>query len=62
MGKTKFVETSPNKTLEGVAGGLIFATIFGVIFAIDNISIFGAIVISLLVAIASVLETFLNLI
>ena len=54
IGKTSFCETSPNKTLEGVAGGLIFATIFGVIFAIDNISIFGAIVISLLVAIASV--------
>ena len=54
MGKTKFCETSPNKTLEGVAGGLIVATIFGVIFAIDNISVFGAIVISLIVALASV--------
>lgn len=54
MGKTKFCETSPNKTLEGVAGGLIFATIFGVIFAIDNVSIFGAIVISFIVALASV--------
>lgn len=54
MGKTKFCETSPNKTLEGVAGGLIFATIFGVIFAIDNVSTFGAIVISLIVALASV--------
>ena len=54
MGKTKFCETSPNKTLEGVAGGLIFATIFGVIFAIDNVSVLGAIVISFIVAIASV--------
>ncbi len=54
MGKTKFCETSPNKTLEGVAGGLIVATIFGVIFAIDNISVFGAIVISLLVGLSSV--------
>ncbi len=54
MGKTKFCETSPNKTLEGVAGGLIFATIFGVFFAIDNVSTFGAIVISLVVALASV--------
>lgn len=54
MGKTKFCETSPNKTLEGVAGGLIVATILGVIFAIDNVSIFGAIVISLIVALASV--------
>lgn len=54
IGKTKFCETSPNKTIEGVIGGLIVATIFGVIFAIDNISIFGAIVISLIVALASV--------
>jgi phosphatidate cytidylyltransferase len=54
LGKTKFCETSPNKTLEGVAGGLILATIFGVVFAIDNLSIFGAIVISLIVALASV--------
>lgn len=54
MGKTKFCETSPNKTLEGVAGGVIVATILGVFFAIDNISIFGAIIISIIVAIASV--------
>ncbi len=54
MGKTKFCETSPNKTLEGVAGGVIVATILGVMFAIDNISLFGAIVISIIVAIASV--------
>ncbi len=54
IGKTKFCETSPNKTLEGVAGGLLFATIFGVIFAIDNLSMFGAVVISLIVALASV--------
>jgi len=29
LGKTKFSPTSPNKTLEGVAGGIIFGTIFG---------------------------------
>lgn len=54
MGKTKFCETSPNKTVEGVAGGLVVATIFGIVFAIDNISIFGSIIISLLVALASI--------
>ena len=54
MGKTKFCETSPNKTLEGVAGGLVFATILGSLFAIDNISTFGAIIISLIVGLASV--------
>ncbi|QKF80834.1 phosphatidate cytidylyltransferase [Halarcobacter ebronensis] len=54
IGKTKFCETSPNKTIEGVAGGLVVATIFGLIFAIDNVSVFGAIVISVAVALASV--------
>jgi len=29
IGKTKFSDTSPNKTLEGVIGGVIIATIFG---------------------------------
>ncbi len=54
MGKTKFCETSPNKTIEGVIGGLFVATILGTIFSIDNLSTFGAIVISLIVALASV--------
>ncbi len=54
MGKTKFCETSPNKTIEGVIGGLVVATILGTIFSIDNLSTFGAIVISLIVALASV--------
>ena len=54
FGKTKFCETSPNKTIEGVVGGLVIATILGVIFAIDNIPTWGAIIISLVVALASV--------
>lgn len=54
IGKTKFCETSPNKTIEGVVGGLVIATIFGVIFAIDGLSTLGAIVISFTVALASV--------
>lgn len=29
IGKTKFSETSPNKTLEGVFGGILFATVAG---------------------------------
>lgn len=29
IGKTKFSDTSPNKTLEGVIGGIVIATIFG---------------------------------
>lgn len=54
MGKTKFCETSPNKTIEGVIGGVVVATIFGLIFSLDNISTLGAIVISVAVAVASV--------
>lgn len=54
VGKTKFCETSPNKTVEGVAGGLVVATIFGMIFAIDEITIFGSMIISVLVALASI--------
>ena len=54
MGKTQFCETSPNKTLEGVAGGIITATILGTIFSINEVSLFGAITISAIVAVASV--------
>ncbi len=54
IGKTKFCETSPNKTLEGVAGGVLTAAILGSIFAIDELSFVGALVISLIVSIASI--------
>jgi phosphatidate cytidylyltransferase len=54
IGKTPFCPTSPKKTLEGVAGGVIASTIFGVIFAIDEVSIVGAIFISIVVSISSV--------
>ena len=57
IGKTKFSPTSPNKTLEGVVGGVVLATIAGTIygFYIENLDdkfiIFG---ISLITAIASI--------
>ncbi len=54
IGKTKFSETSPNKTIEGVVGGVIIATILGSFFANDNLHIVSAIVISVIVAFASV--------
>ncbi|MEA3353916.1 MAG: phosphatidate cytidylyltransferase [Campylobacterota bacterium] len=54
MGATKFCETSPNKTLEGVAGGIITATILGVTFSIDSVGFFAALFISFVVALASV--------
>ncbi|MCJ8328159.1 MAG: phosphatidate cytidylyltransferase [Campylobacterales bacterium] len=54
FGKTKFSETSPNKTLEGVAGGLILASLLGPLFAINEIPYFLALIISLFVGISSV--------
>jgi len=54
MGATKFCETSPNKTLEGVFGGLIVAAILGLIFAPEEVGFFSALVISFVVALASV--------
>lgn len=54
-GKTPFSPTSPNKTLEGVVGGVTSATIFGLFMAIWlDLSFFAVLVISLLVSIASV--------
>jgi phosphatidate cytidylyltransferase len=54
LGKTKFCQTSPNKTLEGVAGGIVLAAILGPLFALDSVSYAMALVISLIVATASV--------
>jgi len=54
IGATKFCETSPNKTLEGVAGGVVTAAILGMFFSIDSVGFFGGLAISLVVSIASV--------
>jgi phosphatidate cytidylyltransferase len=54
IGQTTFCQTSPNKTLEGVAGGIVVATVLGVIFSIDEVSLFSAIIISAFVAVSSV--------
>lgn len=54
IGKTKFCETSPKKTLEGVAGGVIIASIVGAIFGITYVDFLTSILISLFVSIASV--------
>ena len=54
IGKTKFSDTSPNKTLEGVIGGIAIATIFGT-YAGLYIAPFGtALVVTLVTATASV--------
>lgn len=52
-GKTPFCETSPNKTLEGVVGGIVTATILGLIFAPDY-GFFIVLIISMIAALSSV--------
>lgn len=54
FGKTKFCETSPNKTLEGVIGGIIFAVILGALTSIKEVGILGAIIVSAIVSLSSV--------
>ena len=54
IGKTKFSPTSPNKTMEGVVGGVAIATIGGVFIGITFVDIFASFIISFGVSIASV--------
>lgn len=54
IGKTPFSETSPNKTLEGLAGGVAAGTLAGVFLGAFSVSLSLALLISLLVSIASV--------
>lgn len=54
IGETKFCETSPNKTLEGVIGGVITAAILGIYFTPINIDFFTGFIIALIVSTASI--------
>ncbi len=56
IGKTPFSPTSPNKTLEGVAGGVIAGTVGGTIAAMIGVDVgfFGALIISLIASTLSV--------
>jgi phosphatidate cytidylyltransferase len=54
VGKTPFCITSPKKTLEGVLGGIVFATVGGAFVGVTIIDIEKALIVSLFVAIASV--------
>jgi phosphatidate cytidylyltransferase len=54
MGSTPFCETSPNKTLEGVFGGIVTATILGITFSIESVGFWSAFIISIFVSISSV--------
>jgi len=57
FGKTSFSPTSPNKTLEGVFGGITFASIFGAI-AISSSSDFGFFIALLIAMFTSVSSVF----
>jgi len=56
IGKTKFSPTSPNKTLEGVIGGIAIASFIGaiVIASGSEIGFFLALIVSALTSIASI--------
>jgi phosphatidate cytidylyltransferase len=54
IGRTPFCITSPKKTLEGVIGGIVFATVGGAFVGVTIIDIEKAVIVSLFVAIASV--------
>jgi len=54
IGKTQFCETSPNKTLEGVLGGIAVATFTGMIVGLGIVDLGIAFIISLVVATSSI--------
>ncbi len=54
IGKTKFCETSPNKTLEGVIGGVALATFVGAYLGVFVVDFWIALVISFMVAVSSI--------
>jgi phosphatidate cytidylyltransferase len=54
IGKTKFCETSPNKTMEGVVGGVAVATIGGMFLGLSVVDILPAFIISFAVSVASI--------
>lgn len=54
IGKTKFSDTSPNKTLEGVFGGIILATLLGTYVGTAIAPFWIALLVTLVTATASV--------
>ncbi|SFV63368.1 Phosphatidate cytidylyltransferase [hydrothermal vent metagenome] len=54
IGKTSFCETSPNKTMEGVVGGVVVATLGGMFFGLSIVDMTTAFLISFFVAISSI--------
>ena len=54
IGKTPFCETSPNKTMEGVVGGIVVATISGAFVGLDIVDFWTAFIISFMVSVSSI--------
>lgn len=54
IGKTKFSETSPNKTMEGVVGGVAVATLGGMFVGLGVVDLGVSLVISFMVAVSSI--------
>jgi phosphatidate cytidylyltransferase len=56
IGKTKFSDTSPNKTLEGVAGGILIATVLGTYMGMysDIAPFWTALIVTFFTAVSSV--------
>ena len=54
IGDTKFSDTSPNKTIEGVVGGVIIATIFGTMIISNILPLWIAVLITFLTSVASI--------
>jgi phosphatidate cytidylyltransferase len=54
IGKTPFSQTSPNKTIEGVLGGVAVATIAGMFVGLSIVDLGISIIISFVVAVSSI--------
>ncbi|NDJ26751.1 phosphatidate cytidylyltransferase [Campylobacter sp. MIT 12-8780] len=60
IGSTPFSPTSPNKTREGVIGGLVFATIFGTLIGLFGYSFLLSLAVSFLSAVFAVIGDLLE--
>jgi len=54
IGKTQFCETSPNKTMEGVVGGIVVSTLGGMFFGLSIVDLGVAFLVSFAVAVSSI--------
>ncbi|MBW6488317.1 phosphatidate cytidylyltransferase [Sulfurimonas sp.] len=54
IGKTPFSETSPNKTMEGVVGGIAVATVAGMFVGLSIVDLGVSLIISFMVAVSSI--------